>query len=113
MLKDPDAERLLADSAQPLSGALVFAMEGADGSVPMADIREWWYSQIPASTIADPDFWRELYDERLDSVLDQFDDMDLWVRDDRSLELTDLGRECGLALFAAMEAGLLTDQLPP
>jgi hypothetical protein len=107
------AIRLGPDAVEPLAGALVMAMEGPDGSVPMADIREWWYSQIPASTIADREFWRELYDARLDAALDQFDDMGLWLRDDKALRLTDLGREGTLALLAAMEAGFFTDPLPP
>jgi hypothetical protein len=93
-------------AVEPLLGTLVFANQDADGT-SMAEIRDWWYSRIPAGTVGDEELWERLYDDRLDAVFDEFDDTGIWERDDTSLALTDLGRECTLALLAAVDAGIL------
>jgi hypothetical protein len=101
-----NAVRMGGHAVEPLLGALMIANLDGDGA-SMAEIRDWWYSRIPATTVGDEEFWQRLYDNRLDAVFDEFDDTGIWERDDTSLALTDLGRECTLALLAAVDAGIL------
>ncbi|HYN28865.1 MAG TPA: hypothetical protein VES95_03205 [Dermatophilaceae bacterium] len=105
--------------SEPLLGTLLFAMLADDGEVPLGVVREWWLERqgLPPDAADDADtddhdlprLLRWIITEQVDEVLRMFDDAQLWVRQGDWLTITELGREFGGMLSAAVERDLFAE----
>lgn len=97
--------RLGREDVEPLVGLLLVPGVTDEGSVPLDAVRAWWDSRWAGGRGLGPpvdELVKEIWRDKVDYVLDMFDDCGLWDRDDETIAVTDFGRTFTLILSDAL-----------